>query len=101
MNPKNCCAEDSCIKKEIENMIEPDSPIDQRIAVAACAVAATCGKLTPEELRVCASRLFETTHECQITRDFIIAYQLERDAREGKRAIATRAGAGRLFGQGE
>lgn len=84
MNPRSCCDADSCIRKEIATLLDPDSPIVDRIYVAACAVAATCGKLTLDETYTCASRLFDVTPECDLAKAFVIAYQTERDVREAK-----------------
>jgi hypothetical protein len=82
-----CCDPDTCIRREIASLLDPDSPIIDRIYVAACAVAATCGNLTPEELQSCAGKMFEVTPECHLANAFVIAYQTERDARSGRRDI--------------
>lgn len=84
MSPRSCCDEESCIRKEIATLLDPDSPIVDRIYVAACAVATTCGKLTVDEMYMCAARMFDVTPECDLARAFVIAYQTERDAREAK-----------------
>ncbi len=89
-----CCDEDSCIRKDIANLMEPDSPIEDRVYVAASAVARTCGSLTADELSVCASRLFDSPAGCDLTRAFVIAYQTERDALAGRRDIENRRAAG-------
>jgi len=92
--PRPCCDLDTCIKKDLAELLEPDSSIVERVHVAACAVARTCGKLTPDQLSFCAAQLFETTPECQLTSEFIIAYQIERDTLDGKRQIAKNRRAG-------
>ncbi len=91
---RSCCDEDSCIRKDIANLLDPDSPVVDRVYVAATAVARTCGKLTSDELRVCAARLFESPPECDLTKAFVIAYQTERDALAGQRDIEKRRAAG-------
>jgi len=91
---RSCCDEDACIRKDIENLLDPDSLIEDRICVAATAVARTCGKLNPTELHFCASRLFDVPAECDLARTFMIAYQTERDALEGKRDLERRRSAG-------
>jgi hypothetical protein len=96
IKPKHCCDEDTCIKKDIEELLEPDSSITDRVRVAACAVARTCGRLSPDDLSFCAAQLFEVTPECHLTEEFIVAYQIERDALDGKREIAKNRGAGTL-----
>jgi hypothetical protein len=75
--------------------MDPDSPIEDRIYVAATAVARTCGSLTAAELSVCASRLFDSPSCCDLTKAFVIAYQTERDALAGQRDIEKRRAAGR------
>ena len=94
--PNPCCDEDTCIKKDIEALLEPDSSITDRVRVAACAVARTCGRLSPDDLSFCAAQLFEVTPECHLTEEFIVAYQIERDTLDGKREIAKNRGAGTL-----
>ena len=87
MTAKSCCDPDTCIRREIASLLDPDAPIVDRIYVAACAVALTCGKLTTEELHTCASRMFNVTPECELANAFVIAYQTERDARAGRMEI--------------
>jgi len=91
---RSCCDDDSCIRKDIANLVDPDSPIVDRVYVAATAVARTCGKLTSDELHVCATRLFDSPPECDLTKAFVIAYQTERDALAGQRDIEKRRAAG-------
>lgn len=91
---RTCCDEDTCIRKDIAHLLEPDSPIEDRIYTAASAVARTCGSLTPQELNLCASRLFDSPSECDLTKAFVIAYQTERDAIAGRRDIEKRRAAG-------
>jgi hypothetical protein len=89
-----CCDEDACIRKDIAHLVDPDSPIEDRICTAASAVARSCGKLTPAELRFCASRLFDVPAECDLAKTFMIAYQTERDALAGKKDLEKRRAAG-------
>ena len=91
---RSCCDEDTCIRKDLATLVDPDSPIEDRVYVAASAVAHTCGKLTAEELSVCATRLFDSPPECDLTKAFVIAYQTERDALAGRRDIEKRRTAG-------
>jgi hypothetical protein len=89
-----CCDEDVCVRKDIANLLDPNAPIVDRICVAASAVARTCGKLSPAELSVCASRLFDVPGECDLAKTFLVAYQTERDALEGQRDLEKRRAAG-------
>jgi hypothetical protein len=82
-----CCDEDTCIRKELNSLLDPDAPIVDRIHVAACAIATTCGKLTIDEQHSCASRIFDVPPECALADAFAIAYQTERDYVVGKRDI--------------
>ena len=86
-----CCDEDACIRKDIANLLEPESSIEDRVCLAASAVARTCGKLNPAELRFCASRLFDVPAECDLAKTFLVAYQTERDALDGERDLKRRA----------
>jgi hypothetical protein len=87
LTSRPCCDEDACIRKDIANLLDPESPIADRICVAAAAVARTCGKLNPAEQLFCASRLFDLPAECDLAKTFTIAYQTERDALDGKRDL--------------
>ena len=89
-----CCDEDACVRKEIAHLFDPEVPIDDRICTAASAVALTCGSLTPPELRYCASKMFDVPPECDLASTFIAAYQIERDALDGKRDLEARRAAG-------
>jgi len=87
MIAKSCCDPDTCIRREISSLLDPDSPIVDRIYVAACAVAMTCGELGKDELHACAAKMFDVTPECQLAKAFVVAYQTERDARMGRMEI--------------
>jgi len=76
---KSCCDPDTCIRREIATLLDPDAPILDRIYVAACAVAQSCGELTPDEVHACAARMFDVAPECELSKAFAIAYQTERD----------------------
>lgn len=84
-----CSDEDACIRREIANLLDPDAPIVDRIHVAACAVALTCGNLTTEELHSCAGRLFDVTPDCGLADAFVFAHQTERDALASRLDIET------------
>ena len=83
----HCCDDGHCLKTELSELLDPESPIVDRVTVAACAVAHTCGKLTNDDLKFCFSKLFEISTDCRLSRQFVTAYQTERDALEGKRDI--------------
>ncbi len=84
MIAKSCCDPDTCIRREISSLLDPDSPIVDRIYVAPCAVAMTCGELSKDELHACGAKMFDVPPECQLTKAFVVAYQTERDARLGR-----------------
>lgn len=84
MIAKSCCDPETCIRREISSLLDPGSPIVDRIYVAACAVASTCGELGNDELHACAAKMFDVTPECQLAKAFVVAYQTERDARLGR-----------------
>lgn len=94
MEKRNCCEEGNCLRTELDQLFAPESSLPDRINVAACAVAHTCGKLSAEDLQFCFSRLFEITPECSLCDAFRIAYQTERDALAGKRDIEKKRAAG-------
>jgi len=93
------CSED-CIRRELARLQDPDAPIMDQIYLAACAVAATCGKLTVDELHVCASRLFDVAPACELSKVFVIAYQTERDACAGRLEMERKQAAQFRCGQG-
>jgi len=95
-NLRPCCEGDSCIRKQLDNLLDPAAPIVERIHITACEVARTCGSLEKEDLHSCAGKLFELTPECDLTELFVIAYQTERDALDGRRDLEKRYAAGRL-----
>ena len=94
-----CCDDGSCLKTELSRLSDPDSPILDRVTVAACAVAHTCKNLDGAELEFCFSTLFETTPDCRLCQDFVVAYQTERDAIAGKWDIEKRNAAAAGFRQ--
>jgi len=91
-----CCDEDSCVRKEIAHLLDPEAPIEDRICTAASAVALTCGNLNPSELRYCASKMLDVPPECDLASTFVMAYQTERDALDGKRDLEKKRAAGIL-----
>jgi hypothetical protein len=84
---KPCCDEDYCVRKYLDQLAEPEAPIAERIQTVACEVAHTCHNLRPEDLHLCAGRLFGLTPECDLTSLFVLAYGVERDSLEGKKQI--------------
>ena len=51
--------------------------------------AELCGKFPEGILRQCCAMLFEVPPDCRLCDGFRFAYQIERDALEGSREIAT------------
>jgi len=84
---KPCCDEDYCVRKYLDQLSEPESPITERIETVASEVAHTCHNLRTEDLHLCAGRLFGLTPECDLTRLFVSAYGVECDAMKGKKPI--------------
>ncbi len=84
---KSCCDEDYCVRKYLDQIAEPEAPITERIRTVACEVAHTCHNLRPEDLHLCAGRLFGLTPECDLTNLFVQAYGVERDSMEGNKQI--------------
>jgi hypothetical protein len=94
--PRSCCGTDCCIRKDIEDLLDPDSAIEDRICVTATAVARTCGSLSASELEGCVTKLFDVPGECHLAKTFVVAYQTERDALDGRRDIEARRAAGEV-----
>lgn len=82
---KSCCDEDYCVRKYLDQLTEPECPITERIQCAAGEVARTCHNLRPEDLHLCAGRLFGLTPECDLTRLFVSAYGDETGSMKGKK----------------
>ena len=82
-----CCEDGNCLKTELSRLFDPDSAIEDRVTVAACAVAHTCKNLECSELEFCFTKLFDTPSDCRLCEQFVVAYQIERDAIAGKREI--------------
>jgi hypothetical protein len=87
INSRPCCNQDTCIGKGLTNLLEPASSIVDRICLAACVVAQTCGGIDRSDLRDCASNLFDVPAECELASAFVLAYQTERDAMAGRRDL--------------
>ena len=87
---QSCCDTGNCIGKELASLLDPEAPIVDRISVAACGVAQTCGSLDIEELQFCAARLFDVPPECDLASAFVIAYETERDAMAERRRYEKR-----------
>jgi hypothetical protein len=79
-----CCNQHTCIRTELAALLEPDSPIVDRLLLAACVAAQTCRSLSANDLRNCAAKLFDVPPECELASAFVSAYQNERDAMAGK-----------------
>ena len=86
-----CCNESTCPREEISKWLNPDAPESQRVRRAACKVAAVCGSVTRDSLRECFSIMFEAPPECRLCDEFVLAYETERDALEGQRALGADA----------
>jgi hypothetical protein len=80
-----CRGENTCIRAELTQRLDPDSSIVDRLLVAACVAAQTCRSLGANDLRSCASKLFDVPAECKLTDAFVMAYQTERDRMAGRR----------------
>jgi hypothetical protein len=86
-NSTACCGHDTCIRKELAALLEPDSSILDRICVTANVVAQTCSSLGTTDLQSCASKLFNVFPECELTSEFVRAYRTERDRIAARRRI--------------
>jgi hypothetical protein len=84
MTVKPCYDRNTCIRREVSSLLDPDSPIVDRIYVAACAVAMTCGERSAEEIHVCAARMFDVTPQSELAKAFVFVHKSERDARDGR-----------------
>jgi len=84
-NARPCCGEDSCIRREIADLLQADAPITDQVCMAACVVAQTCSKLSEDDLHRCAAQLFDVPPECALTNAFVIAHQTECDAMAERR----------------
>ena len=84
---RSCCDEEYCVRKYLDQLTEPESPITERIQTVAGEVARTCNNLRAEDLHLCAGRLFGLTPECDLTRLFVSAYGSECDSMKGKKPI--------------
>jgi hypothetical protein len=80
-----CPGENTCIRAELAELLDPDSSIVDRLLLAACVAAQTCRSLGANDLRSCASKLFDVPRECKLTDAFVHAYQTERDRMAGRR----------------
>ena len=89
-----CCDEKSCPRADISRLIEPESPISDRVRVVARAVAWTCEALSPEDVKQCFSRWFQLPPECTLCDEFLRAYQAEYAALSSRPANEKRMAAG-------
>jgi len=83
-----CCGRDLCPRGELSSLLETGDLIPDRDRRAACIVAELCGKFPEAILWQCCSRLFEAPPECRLCDEFVITYQIERDAFEDNGRIA-------------
>ncbi len=80
-----CRGQNTCIRAELPELLDPDGSIVDRLLLAACVAAQTCRSLGTNDLRSCASQLFDVPLECELTDAFVMAYQTERDRMAGHR----------------
>src|SRR5580704_11190180 len=80
-----CRRPDTCIQAELTQLLDPDGSIVDRVLLAACVAAQTCRSVGANDLRSCASKLFDVPPECKLTDAFVMAYQTERDRMAGRR----------------
>jgi PilZ domain-containing protein len=93
--PKTCCGEESCPRADISRLMEPDSPLPERVRVVARAVAWTCEEMSPENVKKCFSRWFQLPQECSLCDEFLRVYQEEYAAVSIRPATEKRRAAGR------
>ena len=89
-----CCDEESCPRADISRLMEPESPISDRVQVVARAVAWTCEELSPEDVKQCFSRWFQLPPECALCDGFLRAYQAEYAVLSSRPANEKRMAAG-------
>jgi|SRR5580698_1717994 hypothetical protein len=80
-----CRGQDTCIRAELTELLDRDGSIVDRLLLAACVAAQTCRSLGANDLRSCATKLFDVPRECKLTDAFVHAYQTERDRMAGRR----------------
>ena len=93
--PRTCCGEESCPRADISRLMEPESPLTDRIRIVARAVAWTCEELSPENVKKCFSRWFQLPPECSLCDEFLRAYLDEYAAVSSQPAIEKRRAAGK------
>ena len=89
-----CCDEESCPRADISRLMEPESPISDRVRIVARAVAWTCEELSPENVKQCFSKWFQLPPECALCDEFLCAYQAEYALLSSKPADEKRMAAG-------
>ena len=89
-----CCDEESCPRADISRLMEPESPLSDRVRIVARAVAWTCEELRPEDVKQCFSRWFQLAPECTLCDEFLRAYQAEHAAISSQPAGEKRMAAG-------
>src|SRR5579863_2637845 len=82
-----CRGQNTCIRAELSELLDPDSSLVDRVLLAACVAAQTCRSLGANDLRSCASGLFDVPLECKLSDAFVHAYQAERYAMTGRREL--------------
>jgi hypothetical protein len=71
-------------------VMAPDSSIVDRLLLAAWEAARACRSLSANDLRSCASKVFDVPPECELSSAFAMAYQNEPDAMAGRRQFEKR-----------
>jgi len=85
--PRTCCGEVTCPRADISRLMEPESPLPDRVRIVARAVAWTCEEMSPENVKKCFSRWFQLPPECSMCDEFLRAYQEEYAAVSSRPAI--------------
>jgi hypothetical protein len=75
------------LRTHLAALLVPDSPIVDRLLLAACVAAQTCRSLSVNDLRNCAAKLFDVSPEGELAGAFVTAYEHERDAMAAQRQI--------------
>lgn len=52
--------------------------LEEKLLAAARSAAQTCRSLSADDLRKCATKLFDVPPECELVSEFVMAYETER-----------------------
>lgn len=96
-NRRACCDDESCPRADLVSLMEPGTPLQERVRVVARSVAWTCEKLSTENLKQCFSRWFQLPPECSMCEEFARAYQEEYDVVSNQPVEEKRMAAGGTF----